>query len=259
MNVLKAELSSIAQGRPTQDERPVAALFAPQFDELQKGILEIAKKQDQGENNFAGIANTLRDTVQEVANMQREGQSRHHQVMQFAEKNHDKILESNRASMEEAKATFREEMQALWKDTTNSQASTSAAIDRLTSQAADAAAAQASFVREAEAARAGQTSALDAIAARVAESQKSIDLTATQVQSLHVRADEHGEALDEYRARGHKKLRGAANSSLAIACVDTPLHGAGAYRADNVSATESGHSNGEDALPHDSEMAPGHV
>ena len=77
-------------------------------------------------------------------------------------------------------------MQTLWQDTTNTHSSTSAAIDRLTTQAADTAAAQASFMRDAEGARAGQASALDAIAARVAASQQTIELTAAQVQSLGI-------------------------------------------------------------------------
>ena len=245
------------RGGPAQDTRPIEALFAPRFDEFSRGLLEIAKKQDQGDKRMADMAIELHSTAQEVVTIQKDIVSRHHQVSAMMERTHDRILDHNRVVMEETKAAFRAEMQTLLQDSADTHTSTSAAIDRLSSQAADTATTQASFIHEATGARAEQTSALQAIAARLAASQLTINSTAAEVQALGVRADEHEEELAGFRPHHNKKKRGANHSPTdQLVCLDTPLHGAGASRADNVSTTESGHSNGEEP-PRDLDMTPG--
>ena len=190
--------------------------------------------------------------------IQKDSVSRHHQVSVLMERTHEQILDNNRVAMEETTAAFRAEMQTLLQESADTHTSTSAAIDRLSNQAADTATAQASLILDAAGARAEQTSALRAIAARVAASQHTINHTAAQVQALGVRADGHDEELATFRPLSqNKKKRGASHSPTdQLVCLDTPLHGAGASRADNVSTTESGHSNGEEP-PRDLDMTPG--
>ena len=66
MNGFKEELSSLVRGGPAQDTRPIEALFAPRFDEFSRELLEIAKKQDQGDKRMADMAIELHSTAQEV-------------------------------------------------------------------------------------------------------------------------------------------------------------------------------------------------
>ena len=93
MDVLKEELVSLARGRPAQDTRPIEALFAPQFEELSRELLDIFQKQNQGDQKMADMATAVHHTAREVVTIQTDIKSRHHLVVSSMEQTREKIQE----------------------------------------------------------------------------------------------------------------------------------------------------------------------